>query len=69
MDKIAAIVLASGKATRFKSNKLLYEVNSKALIHYAIDNVSRSNFQQWHISRDNHSRLNVRRNIFNSMYN
>ena len=46
MDKIAAIVLASGKAMRFKSNKLLYEVNSKALIHYAIDNVSRSNFQQ-----------------------
>ncbi|MGE9809967.1 nucleotidyltransferase family protein [Ferroplasma acidiphilum] len=46
MDKIAAIVLASGKAMRFKSNKLLYEVNSKPIIYYAIDNVARSNFQQ-----------------------
>ena len=36
MDKIAAIVLASGKAMSFKSNKLLYEVNSKPIIYYAI---------------------------------
>ncbi len=46
MDKIAAIILASGKALRFKSNKLLYEVNSKPIIYYAIDNVAGSNFQQ-----------------------
>ena len=46
MDKIAAIILASGKALRFKSNKLLYEINSKPIIYYAIDNVATSNFQQ-----------------------
>ncbi|AGO61772.1 nucleotidyltransferase family protein [Ferroplasma acidarmanus] len=46
MDKITAIVLASGKALRFKSNKLLYEVNSKPIIYYVIDNVAMSNFQQ-----------------------
>jgi molybdenum cofactor cytidylyltransferase len=46
MKKIAAIILASGKARRFKSNKLLYEVNSKPIISYVIDNVSKSNFQE-----------------------
>lgn len=46
MKRIAAIILASGKARRFKSNKLLYEVNSKPIISYVIDNVSKSNFQE-----------------------
>jgi len=46
MKRIAAIILASGKARRFKSNKLLYEVNSKPIISYVIDNVSKSHFQE-----------------------
>lgn len=35
--KIKAIVLASGFSSRFKSNKLLYELNGKKLICYVLD--------------------------------
>ncbi|WP_337860522.1 nucleotidyltransferase family protein [Ferroplasma sp.] len=44
MQKICAIVVAAGQATRFHSNKLLYKINSKWIISYVIDNVSHSNF-------------------------
>jgi molybdenum cofactor cytidylyltransferase len=46
MLKISAIVLASGKAERFASNKLLYKANGKPVISYVIDNVSKSNFYE-----------------------
>ena len=46
MVNISAIILASGKSIRFNSNKLLYKVNSKPVISYVIDNVSKSNFQE-----------------------
>ena len=46
MINISAIILASGKSTRFHSNKLLYKVNLKPVISYVIDNVSKSNFQE-----------------------
>jgi molybdenum cofactor cytidylyltransferase len=55
MIKISAIITASGKAERFGSDKLMYKVNSKPVIHYVMDNVIKANFYERLIVLRNHS--------------
>ena len=46
MVKISAIIMASGKAERFGSDKLMYRVDSKPIIHYVMESVMMSKFSE-----------------------
>ena len=46
MVKISAIIMASGKAERFGSDKLMYKVNSKPIIHYVMESVMKAKFSE-----------------------
>jgi molybdenum cofactor cytidylyltransferase len=44
--KISGIIIASGKSSRFHSNKLLYAINGKPLISYVLENVYNASFYE-----------------------
>ena len=44
MPNISAIITASGKSERFGSDKLMYRVDSKPIIHYVMESVMMSKF-------------------------
>ena len=46
MLRISAIITASGMAKRFGSDKLMYMVNSKPVIHYVMGNVVNAQFYE-----------------------
>ena len=46
MLRISAIITASGMAERFGSDKLMYMVNSKPVIHYVMENVANAQFYE-----------------------
>ena len=46
MQKISAIITASGKSERFGSDKLMHKVNSKSVIYYVIDSVINAKFSE-----------------------
>ena len=46
MIKISAIITASGKGERFGSDKLMYKVNSRTIIHYIMDSVINTIFYE-----------------------
>lgn len=46
MLRISAIITASGMAERFGSDKLMYMVNSKPVIHYVMGNVVNAQFYE-----------------------
>jgi molybdenum cofactor cytidylyltransferase len=46
MPNISAIIAASGTASRFGTDKLMYKVNSQPIIYYAMDNVINTKFYE-----------------------
>ncbi len=44
MLKVSAIIMASGKAERFGSDKLMYKIDLKPIIHYVMESVMMSKF-------------------------
>jgi molybdenum cofactor cytidylyltransferase len=46
MVKVSAIIMASGKAERFGSEKLMYKVNSKPIILYVMESVIKAKFSE-----------------------
>ena len=70
MPNISAIITASGKAERFGSDKLMYKVNSKPVIHYVMDNVIKANFyERLIVLRNNSLREYAETSGFHTVWN
>ena len=70
MVKISAIIMASGRAERFGSDKLMYRVDSKPIIHYVMESVMMSKFfEKLIILRNNELREYAEARNFKSIWN
>lgn len=70
MVNISAIITASGKSERFGSNKLMYSVNSKPIVHYIMDSVFKAKFsERLIVLRNNELKLYAENLGFNAIWN